>query len=98
MKSILFHPEAERELEYSAIYYEAESKGLGLRFLLQVQKGLIQIAERPEAWPPLASKRIRRYLLHFFPYAIVYKNDPETLFVLSIMHLSRKPGYWRSRQ
>jgi toxin ParE1/3/4 len=98
MKNIIFHPEAEREFEYSAIYYESESKGLGSKFLLQVEKGLVHIVERPEAWPPLGSKRLRRYLLHYFPYAIVYKDDPETLFILAIMHLSRKPGYWRNRR
>jgi len=35
MKNIVFHPEAERELEYSAQYYELKSKGLGFRFCLK---------------------------------------------------------------
>jgi hypothetical protein len=97
VKDLIFDPVAKRELEYSVKYYEAQSKGLGKRFLFEVEKGLTLIAERPDAWPPLVYDRMRRYLLHYFPYAILYKNDPEAIYVLAIMHLSRKPGYWRSR-
>ena len=98
MKNIIFNPEVARELEYSAKYYETKSKGLGFRFLFEVEKGLIRIQDRPDAWPPLVYKQIRRYLLHYFPYAIIYKNDSDTIFILSIMHLSRRPGYWRKRK
>ena len=98
MKQIQFHPEAEQELESSARYYESKSGGLGFRFLFEVEKGLKLIQDSPDAWPSLVYKPLRRYLLHYFPYAIVYQNNGDTLFVLSLMHLSRKPGYWRHRQ
>jgi toxin ParE1/3/4 len=98
VKQLLFHPQAEEELEGSARYYESRGKGLGHRFLFEVEKGLSCILAQPDAWPPLVYQRIRRYLLHYFPYAIIYRNDAETLFILSIMHLARKPGYWRSRK
>ncbi len=97
MKKMVFHPDAARELEHSALYYESQGKGLGQRLLRQFELGLTQILERPDAWPPLVYLPIRRYLLRFFPYAIIYKNDPEILYILAVMHLSRKPGYWMNR-
>ena len=97
MRNVLFHPIAKRELEYSAQYYETQSQGLGKRFLSEIEKGLNRIQAHPDAWPPFVSPGLRRYLLHYFPYAILYKNTPDHLYVLALMHLSREPGYWRER-
>lgn len=98
MKILSFHPEAELELESSAKYYESQSKGLGFRYLFEVEKGLTHILEFPDSGSPLVYKQIRRYFLNYFPFALVYKNDPETIEILAIMHLSRKPGYWKKRK
>jgi hypothetical protein len=40
---------------------------------------------------------IRRCLVKRFPYGILYGIDVDKIFVVAIMHLHRKPGYWLSR-
>jgi hypothetical protein len=43
---------------------------------------------------------IRRYLLTpKYPYGVLYElRDDATVYVLAVMHLKRKPAYWKSRQ
>ncbi|MBX3301539.1 MAG: hypothetical protein KF693_04925 [Nitrospira sp.] len=41
--------------------------------------------------------RFRRYLLQRFPYGLIYAVEGQTIFVATVMHLKRKPGYWISR-
>lgn len=52
--------------------------------------------EFPESWPVYVFGT-RRYLLHRFPFAIVYSYDGAIVKVFALMHLHRKPGYWLKR-
>jgi len=97
MKPIVFHAEAEEELQSAEEFYESLSEGLGVRFLDEVEQGLAAIAESPDMWPVL-SGQIRRFLLRPFPYGLLYRALPERVLVLAVMHLHREPGYWKSRQ
>jgi toxin ParE1/3/4 len=94
--SIVFHPLAERELIESARFYETRAGGLGGDFIRQVERTLAQIVANPEAGNVLAGT-IRRRLVQRFPFAILYQSDPEDLSVIAIMHLRRRPGYWKKR-
>lgn len=38
--------------------------------------------------------RFRRYLVHHFPYGVIYAVEGRTIYVAAVMHLKRKPGYW----
>ena len=40
---------------------------------------------------------IRRRLISRFPYAILYSDEGEILYILAVMHLRRDPNYWKSR-
>jgi plasmid stabilization system protein ParE len=91
-----FHPEARRELEMAAGYYEGCATGLGFDFSLEVHNAIQRIADFPSAWEELRPG-IRRCLLKRFPYAVLYSSDGEHTYVLAIMHLHRRPGYWQDR-
>ncbi len=80
----------------AARYYEMQAPGLGRDFLDKVEAGFRDIAGNPERWP-VAGMGIRRRLIHRFPYAILYRVDPEEVVVLAIMHLHRRPTYWLYR-
>jgi len=41
--------------------------------------------------------RCRRYILHQFPFSIVYKVRDEDVLALAVAHGHRSPGYWRRR-
>jgi plasmid stabilization system protein ParE len=96
MKPVVIHPEAKREMIASTLFYEERSPGLGRLFLDEVEYGFRRIAERPDAWNLLSSK-VRRCLLTEFPFGIIYRNEPERIYILAVMHLRREPGYWKNR-
>lgn len=39
----------------------------------------------------------RRALLQRFPYGVIYRHQADTGYLVAIMHLKRKPGYWLYR-
>ena len=97
MRAVLFHPEAEVELQAAAGYYEQKAAGLGEAFLEEVEKAISRILNSPETWPVLSGP-VRRCLLKRFPYGVLYRCESRRVFILAIMHLRRKPGYWRGRR
>jgi toxin ParE1/3/4 len=91
-----FHPEAESEFVAAIGYYESCSDGLGLDFALEVHAAIQSICEHPRAWPVLENE-VRRYQTRRFPYGILYNVENGLVFILAVMHLHRKPGYWKDR-
>jgi plasmid stabilization system protein ParE len=96
MKIVRFLRPAEHELLDVARYYELQAPGLGDEFLDKIETGLRDIGESPERWPVIRDE-VRRRLVHRFPYALLYRVDPEEVVVLATMHLSRRPDYWLHR-
>jgi mRNA-degrading endonuclease RelE of RelBE toxin-antitoxin system len=88
---------AELELLDAVSYYETEQQGLGERLLDEVERGQGQIAQYPHAWSKV-SRRSRRYRLRRFPYGLIYQVVGEKALILAVMHLHRRPGYWRKRE
>lgn len=39
----------------------------------------------------------RRALARTFPYAIVYVDLPDVIWIVAVMHGKRQPEYWRKR-
>jgi hypothetical protein len=70
--------------------------GLGTRFLDEVSRAGGRITDNPAAWP-VVSGQIRRCLLNYFPFGLLYRIEPERIYVLAVMHLRREPNYWRKR-
>ena len=91
-----FHPEARIEFLEAIEYYENCSVGLGLDFSEEIYSSIQQILRFPFAWSS-SSKNTRRCLAKRFPYGIIYAISENTIFVLAIMHLNRKPTYWHKR-
>ena len=85
------------ELEDAAEYYELELAGLGERFKHDIKKAISRIKRYPEAWP-LEWGEIRRYLLHSFPYKILYSIEKNHIYIIAIAHCHRRPDYWIDRQ
>ncbi len=48
------------------------------------------------AWPVIDDE-IRRSLARRLPYGIFYSEEKEEIFILAVMNLHRKPGYWKHR-
>ena len=91
-----FHPDLSFEVKTSYDWYEDKADGLGDDFLTEVELGLQAIIEYPDTWP-VFGKGVRRYILSRFPYSILYHIEPDIIYVVTVMHNSRKPGYWLNR-
>lgn len=97
MKIVVLH-EASEELSAAVVWYENERAGLGGDLLAEASLALRAIAAGPTTWPIVSrSKRVRRFLLTRFPYAVYYVVHDEHVRVFAFGHTSRKPGYWRGR-
>jgi hypothetical protein len=77
-------------------FYEIERSGLGKKFEIDIKEGIEKIIKFPEAWP-IERFEIRRFILHKFPYKILYSIQEDEIIVLAFAHLHRKPNYWEER-
>jgi plasmid stabilization system protein ParE len=96
MKSVRFLLPAELEMVDGAEYYESQAAKLGANFLAAVELAITDIAAHPDRWPVVRGA-IRRRLVRRFPYGVLYRDDPDEIVVLAVMHLRRHPGYWHHR-
>ena len=96
MRRIEFHPEAQDEFISAAQFYERQTEGLGLDFITTIQRTYERLLESPASGPPFG-RRLRRLLVPKFPFGLLYRVEPERIYVIAVMHLHRQPGYWRSR-
>lgn len=96
MKPVHVLKPAELELLDAAQYYEIQARGLGSEFLDKIETAILDIREAPERWPIIRAN-IRRRLVHRFPYALLYRVEPDAIIILATMHLRRRPDYWVGR-
>ncbi|WP_404424359.1 type II toxin-antitoxin system RelE/ParE family toxin [Nibricoccus sp. IMCC34717] len=96
MKPLVFHPEARLELKVAGQYYAERSLETAQRFYDEIDLVLAEIEARPNLrrmYDPPA----RRHFGAVFPYAVIYLDQPERLWVVAVMHFKQRPGYWRDR-
>ena len=96
MTNVYFHPEVARDIGESFVWYESQAKGLGDDFINELESAYETITELPGVWP-LFKKGFRRYILTRFPFAVIYRQSYEKIYVVAVMHQSRKPDYWFNR-
>jgi plasmid stabilization system protein ParE len=96
-RRVAVHPAAEAEAAEAYDQYAAENPKAAERFRDLLRVAMARISERAETYPR-HSGEIRRYLLPRYPYGVLYEViDDETVFVTAVMHLKRRPGYWKDR-
>jgi len=96
VRSVEFHPHAQEEFAAAARFYERQAAGLGRDFVAAVQHTYERLVEAPALGAPFGG-RLRRLLVPKFPYGLLYRAEPDRIYVVAAMHLRRRPGYWRAR-
>ena len=91
-----FHPAADAELGRAVEYYEQCQSGLGLEFAEEVYAAIARIIEYPDVWSPM-SRNTRRCLTNRFPYGIIYRIKNNSLHIIAVANLHRRPDYWKER-
>ena len=92
----IFDDLAKEEFKETSEYYEFEIEGLGMRFKEEIIRALRNIKKFPEIGI-IEEGDIRRYLLHKFPYKIMYSIEKDYIYILAIAHMHREPNYWINR-
>lgn len=92
-------PAAVSEVDEAAEYYDRQREGLSADLLFELKKTLEAVETRPLSFPRLQDVpddlRLRRALLHRFPFALIFLELPSgKLRVIAFPHARRRPGYW----
>ncbi len=72
MTELIFHPDIKNEIKASYEWYQDQVKGLGDDFIVELESAYEAIIELPDTWPKF-SKSYRRFLLHKFPFSVIYQ-------------------------
>ena len=96
MKPLRFLRRADADMAEAAAYYELGQPDLGNRFLLSVEEAANRIRLNPSLYP-VVERDVRRCLTKTFPFAVLFRERPNILVVIAVMHLQRNPNYWKSR-
>lgn len=96
MAEMRFHPDIASEVKASFVWYQEKSNGLGDDFLDELESAYQEINELPRTWS-LFQNGFRRFMLSRFPFSVIYREHDELIYVVAVMHNSRKPGYWLHR-
>jgi len=91
-----YHHEAERELADAADWYERQQEGLAFQFLREIEHCIDRILEEPDSHAVYEGE-VRYCPVRRFPYAILYRLQRSTVQIITVMHHSRRPGYWKDR-
>jgi len=94
--NVSFMQAARDELDEAVRYYNGERQGLGDEFKAAINEAIDRTVFWPHAWSK-AAKRARICAVKRFPYGIVCVPEPDCIVIVAVMHLHRRPGYWRKR-
>ena len=96
MKPRAFHRDADQEYCEEAGYYARIDPELGGRFYDEIESIICDIRRHPDRFP-LFDPPVRRHFSNVFPYAVLYVAQPDRVLIIAVMHMKRRPGYWRGR-
>jgi plasmid stabilization system protein ParE len=80
--------------EYEAYkWYEEQRPGLGDEFLFELERAYRKISAHPEHYGFIDEQKVLRdYLIHRFPFLIVYRIKDQTVEVITVHHTSKHPS------
>ena len=87
-----------KEVDDAIDFYDRSRKGLGFQFLTEVESAVESLAVQPLRYACVRGP-FRRCLVNRFPYAVIfsYEQSADQIYILAVMHTSRKPDYWFPR-
>jgi plasmid stabilization system protein ParE len=95
---LLITPLARAELKEAIAWYTSHANvETGLALLTEFEAATSLILGVPGIGPLFLGKR-RRYVLHKFPYSIIYHLENDEVQIIALAHHKRRPGYWAKRK
>jgi plasmid stabilization system protein ParE len=93
----VFHPEALNEYAEAVQYYTEQRVEVAQAFINAIEDTVYRIKESPNRYAEI-DEDVRRCMARKFPYGVLYTVEQDYILILAVMHCSREPGYWKSRQ
>ena len=86
--TVRLRPEAQRDVQDAARWYEDREAGLGAAVVEEVGAAFRRIDTGPERYP-VSYRGLRRALVRRFPYAIYYTDIGNEIVVIAVLHQRR---------
>jgi plasmid stabilization system protein ParE len=93
---VAFHPEAVEEAIAAERWYRERSESAASAFVAELDRAVELIGEGPHRWPRHVHGT-RRYVMHRFPFVVVYRVAADEIQVVAVAHGRRRPDYWQRR-
>jgi plasmid stabilization system protein ParE len=87
---------AEWEYTEALCWYAERSQRAAERFDDEFDRALEAIVSDPHRFPRI-DERHRFYLMHRYPYQVIYRTEHDEVIVVAVAHAKRRPGYWEGR-
>lgn len=93
----LNYDDAAREEGFEAAeWYGEQQKALQTRFLEKWKDAENRLLASSQIYRCVAGD-LRKCRFEVFPYALVFRIRGDELQIIAVMHMSRRPGYWKKR-
>jgi hypothetical protein len=98
VKPFVLHADAEAELREAMDRYEQAREGLGGEFREEFEAALRRVRDNPAHYADEEGTGVRRCPLRRFPFALVYIDPGDEVWIAAVAHHRRRPGYWSRRR
>jgi plasmid stabilization system protein ParE len=96
MKPLHIAALAEDELREARAWYDGQAPGTGRRLVEAVNVLLDRVRENPRLYASVHLD-IRRAIVPGFPYGVFYREQPDAILVVGVVHMHRHPDTWKRR-
>jgi plasmid stabilization system protein ParE len=87
---VIIRSDAEEDIAEGYTWYEKQQPGLGIQFVNELSATVDAIQDDPLRFAK-TFRRLRRALVHRFPYGVFYIVSTDALVIVAVMHLARDP-------
>lgn len=87
---------AAEEFDDALTYYGDIHQEFADKLYAEVKQAKRLILQFPQGWKNLEGG-LRGFVLHRFPYMIVYRVLSDEIWIVAYAHHKRRTGYWRKR-
>jgi plasmid stabilization system protein ParE len=93
---LAFHPDARVDAMEAYKWYASRSQDAADAFREELQNAGKAIQRSPLLWASYLFGT-HRYLMHRFPFVVIYRIATHQIEVMAVAHGPRRPGYWKNR-
>jgi toxin ParE1/3/4 len=94
---VVFHPEAEAELNEAVWWYGNQQEGLEMEFVRCIDDAIQKIKREPGLYP-IEFESYRKKVVKRFPFNILYEIVEDKIYILAVFHSRRNPEQFLNRE